>query len=98
MLIFTGAPVREVVAELARCYNAVIRVDGKDLANERVGLEVAVRRVSLSQVLDLVGVAANAHVRRDGDAFVLVPGRDVATPRDKQQPKPLPQPEKIYGR
>jgi ferric-dicitrate binding protein FerR (iron transport regulator) len=98
MLVFNDTPVRDVVAEIARCYNAVIRVEGKELANETLILEVAIRRQSLDQVLGIVGLATNAHIRRDGTVFVLVPGRSGVAPHKQRQQQLLPQSEKSYGR
>jgi len=94
-LIFNGLTLREVVAELSRAYDVNIDVRDSVLARKPMVINVSVRQESLAQVLDLIGLAAEAHCVRSGKGYLVVPGR-----RSLSRPVgiPFPQSEKHYGR
>jgi transmembrane sensor len=94
-LVFDGVPLRNLVADLARAYDVDIHIGDSTLANQSMTMRVSVRRQSITQVLDFIGLANDIHYERKGNAFVLVRGR---RPSDRQKPTVLPSLEKHYGR
>jgi transmembrane sensor len=94
-LVFKQVPLREVVAELARAYDAEIRIADTVLAAQRVTITARVGRQTLAQVLDLITPAVEARYARTGRTYVIAAGR--ATPRAPRTTVP-PFPETQYGR
>jgi len=98
-LVFNWVPLRDVLGELSRAYGADIRVDDSVLATRKLRIDITVTEIPLSQILRVIGDVAEAHVVRDGKAFLLAPGRipndtDPTTRRHNHDP----QPETQYGK
>jgi ferric-dicitrate binding protein FerR (iron transport regulator) len=93
-LVFNRVALRDLVVELTRAYGVPVRVEDTVLAREPMTMEVSVRTQSLTRVLELIGLATNAHYTQDGEAYVLTPGRAPANavPRTR-----FLEPEKQYG-
>jgi len=97
-LVFNRVPLSRVVAELERAYAAHIRITDSALAEKRVIIELKVADLPLAQVLDFLGVATGAHCQRDGDTYVLAPGRVTRDSSSSPQRDHRPQPETSYGK
>jgi transmembrane sensor len=94
-LVFRQVPLHQVIAELERAYDAEIRVADTLLVGQRVTITAHVGRQTLTQVLDLLAPAVDAHCARAGRAYVIAPGRaNMRAPRKAVPPLP----ETQYGR
>jgi ferric-dicitrate binding protein FerR (iron transport regulator) len=91
---FHGTPLKQVLADLGRVYDADMRVTDSLLAAQPITLSASVANDPLPAVMDFLARAADAHWVRDGRAFVLIPGR---TPR-MSHPSRFLKPTKQYGR
>jgi transmembrane sensor len=103
ILKFERIPLANVIAELGRAYGAEIRISDTTLAKVPVVMEVSVSEDLLWQTLTRICLASDAHVVRNGRAYVLVPGqspRDVhrGPASDAPRRNTFPQPDKQYGR
>jgi ferric-dicitrate binding protein FerR (iron transport regulator) len=98
-LVFNRVALGNVVTELARAYGAEIQIADSTLAKYPMRMDVTVADDPLTDVLDDVCKATNAHYTRVGHAYVLAPGRSNT---QRQRSVPLrhffPQPEHAYGR
>jgi ferric-dicitrate binding protein FerR (iron transport regulator) len=94
-LIFNRATMYDVVQELARAYDADIRIADTVLARQPMTIEVSVKDEPLSLILTDMALTAHAHLQRDGRSYVIFPGLSSS---GNPQPKQIPQSEKIYGR
>jgi ferric-dicitrate binding protein FerR (iron transport regulator) len=95
ILVFRDVELGKVIVELARAYGKVIVIDDSALAHKEMTLDVSIAEQSITRVLDLIGIAANAHYAPDSVGYVLRAGRTrVSPPRHRT----LPQLEKQYGR
>jgi ferric-dicitrate binding protein FerR (iron transport regulator) len=94
-LVFHGAPLRNVIADLARTYGADIRVTDSLLAKQPVTLTASVSVDPLPAVLDFLARAADAHWERVHGTLLLMPGRAAST---IPLPSHFPTLEKHYGR
>jgi len=94
-LVFDKIPLRNVVREISRMYGTELRVVDSTLSRQLMTMTVSVTTESLTQVLEVIAFAHHAHVVRDGDAYVLVPGRNVTRSPASNL---IPQPEKSYGK
>lgn len=95
-LVFRAAPVRDVVADLARTYNVTIRITDSTLADRRVDWTVRSTHYSLSQVLPELLLMLNAHAQERNGVITVVPGH-TASPRGAGT-RSLLTPEWQYGR
>ena len=72
-LVFDNAPVREVLTEIGRWYDADIRMADTTLANQ--GLTITLEGEALSDVLRTLAIALEVDYRRDGRTVELIPRR-----------------------
>jgi transmembrane sensor len=98
LLTFEGAPLRDVVSELARAYGVEIRVSDTLLARRTIGLEVSVTKDRITQVLESICNVTDARYTRSGKGYLLQPGRTGSRANPAPSPRVLTQPEKQYGR
>ncbi len=76
-LVFTDAPLRQVVAELSRWYGVDVQVSDASLADQRVS--GTVDEASIVPALASLAPTVGARVERAGDIYVLVPRPDVGS-------------------
>jgi transmembrane sensor len=99
VLVFRHATVRDVVADLGRAYGSDIRVADSALAHRTISAEVDIAQSSVTQVLDFIGLTLHAHYERDGQAYVLAPGRkDESGAVEKRRGTHFFDSERRYGR
>jgi transmembrane sensor len=95
-LVFQQTPVREIVDDLSRAYGVDLRLTDSTLSRRAFTWTVSLTQLTLSDVLDVLTGALDAHVTRSGDVITIVPGpsrtHHVVKPRF---PLPL---ENQYGR
>jgi len=94
-LVFRGVPLRDIVADLGRAYDADIRVDDAALGKRALVLEISTSTQSISQVLDLIAFALDAHYTRQDGTYRVVPGHTTPAPTPR---RPSSTQEKHYGR
>jgi transmembrane sensor len=95
-LVFRKTPIRQIVAELSRVYDADIRVSDSVLAARTYSWSVPVTQQSLAGVLEAITAALDAHVKRTGNVITIVPGAETKR-RSNGMPLSTIQ-EKQYGR
>jgi len=93
-LVFRKAPVGDVIREVSRMYGVDVRVTDTVLARQPITITIAVSEDPLLQVLEVIGLAREAHVVKNGTVLTLVPGRD---PNRIPVAHPSPQLENHYG-
>jgi len=95
-LVFRSTRVADVITELARAYDIVIRVPDTTLARHTVTAAVPVTRWSAADAVEFIATMLDAHSVQSGRVFTISAGR----PAPHAQPKslsPLPQ-DSHYGR
>jgi len=94
-LRFRDTPLRDVLGDLGRAYDAEIVNTDTTLAAQVVTLTVSTARESLPQVLDGLMLSLGAHYTRAGHTITIRPGRAAA---DRKTRTPHQTPEHVYGR
>jgi len=93
-LVFRKEPLRRVIEDLSRAYGTEIRLSDTTLATAEITAAATVADDPLPALLDDLMLTIRAHYRRDGAAFVIVPGPSAPTPQVKR----VLHSEKMYGR
>lgn len=95
-LVFQQTPVREIVDDLSRAYGVELRLTDSTLSRRAFTWTVSLTQLTLSDVLDVLTGALDAHVTRSGDVITIVPGPSRTHHAVKPRfPLPL---ENQYGR
>jgi transmembrane sensor len=98
-LVFRGAAVPRVLAELSRVYGVECRLADSTFTREALTITIPVNRTSVETALDMVVDALDAHYVRSQGRITVLPGR--VGERRPHGPPPslkLPLPETQYGR
>jgi ferric-dicitrate binding protein FerR (iron transport regulator) len=98
-LVFHWVTLDAVVEELMRAYGVDIHIADTVLAKRKMRMDVSLNDESITQVLDVIGEAADAHYTKDGRRFVLHTGRTTSRPSHVgPQRNFISQSERYYGR
>jgi transmembrane sensor len=95
-LVFTDAPVSEIVAELDRVYSVKMRVTDTKLATRKVTWTLHPTKLSMGDAMNALANILDAHIVQTDSVLTLMPGR-VATPKPVFPHSPFTM-EPFYGR
>jgi transmembrane sensor len=73
-LVFRETPVRDVIVELGRTYDADIRLSDSTLGTQALTWTVPFKEKSLTDALEFLTTVLNAHVTQSGSTITIVPG------------------------
>jgi len=94
-LTYDGTVLHDVVADLGRAYGVDIQVPDSTLAQKPMWISIDVRQGSLTNILNLIGLATGAHAEHRGNVYHILPGRSGASrPATHSHPRM----ENAYGR